>query len=113
MPHEVELCCPKYQRASELLTRRWTPQIVRMLLSGSQRFSELRNAIPGLSDRLLSERLKELEEERILERRVFPDTPVRIEYQLTQRGLDLAGVVGAIQRWADKWEVVSAAVTSP
>lgn len=108
MSDDVEVCCPKYQRAAQFLTRRWTPQIIRMLLPGPQRFSELRVSVPGLSDRLLSERLKELEEEGILRRRVYPETPVRIEYRLTERGRDLEQVVAAIQSWADRWEQVAA-----
>ncbi len=104
MSKDTEVCCPKYQKAAEVLTRRWTPQIIRMLLSGHQYFSELRTSIPGLSDRLLSERLKELEGEGIVNRQVYPETPVRIEYRLTQRGKDMGEIVLAIQRWADKWE---------
>ena len=104
MNGDLGLCCPKYQRASEVLTKRWTPQIVRMLLSGQQHFSGLRSSIPGISDRLLSERLKELEEESIVERQVYPETPVKIVYLLTDRGRDLGEVVSAIQRWADRWE---------
>jgi len=103
---DIEFCCPKYQRAAEVLTKRWTPQIVRMLLSGQQHFSGLRSSIPGISDRLLSERLKELEEESIVERQVYPETPVKILYRLTDRGRDLGEVVSAIQTWADKWEEV-------
>lgn len=106
MNNEIELCCPNYQRAAELLTRRWTPQIIRMLLSGHQHFSELRSSIPGISDRLLSERLKELEGWGIVERQVYPETPVKILYRLTEMGRDLDQVVAAIQRWADKWEEV-------
>ena len=104
MNDEIEFCCPKYQRAAEVLTKRWTPQIIRMFISGHQHFSELRTAIPGISDRLLSERLKELEEQGIVERLVYPETPVKIIYRLTERGGDLQEVVEAIQKWADKWE---------
>ena len=104
MPKDTEVCCPRYQKAAEVLTKRWTPQLIRMLLSGHQYFSELRTSVPGLSDRLLSERLKELEMERIVERHVYPETPVRIEYCLTKRGIDMGEIVVAIQRWADKWD---------
>ncbi|MDQ3958465.1 MAG: winged helix-turn-helix transcriptional regulator, partial [Actinomycetota bacterium] len=58
---------------------------------------------PGLSDRLLSERLKELEHEGIVERTVTPSTPVRIEYRLTDKGRALASVVRAVADWAETW----------
>lgn len=96
--------CPKYQQAAELLARRWTVQIVRTLLGEPRRFSELRTVVPGVSDRILSERLKELEAEGIVRREVIPETPVRILYSLTEKGRDLHRVVKEIQRWADKWE---------
>ncbi len=79
--------------------------IIRALLAGATRFSQIRSTIPGLSDRLLSERLKELEAEGIVERRVLPDTPVRIEYHLTAKGEALAGVVQAASAWAEEWLV--------
>lgn len=76
---------------------------MRTLLSGTVRFSHIRAMIPGLSDRLLSERLKELEAEGLLERRVHPETPVRIEYHLTAKGEGLASVVQAVSIWAEEW----------
>ena len=95
--------CPLYQRTVELIGRRWSGAVLRAMLSGLTRFSELRSAIPDISDRMLSERLKELEEEGIVERRVFPETPVRIEYILTEKGRSLGSVVGAISAWAGEW----------
>src|SRR5579871_5074867 len=92
--------CPYYHRAVELIGRRWTGAIVRALLCGEDRFSDLTAAIPGLSDRLLSERLKELEAEGIAVRIVVPETPVRIQYRLTEKGRALAGVVEALSDWA-------------
>jgi DNA-binding HxlR family transcriptional regulator len=97
----VDELCPRYQAAVEVLGKRWTALIVRVLLHHPRRFSEMATAISGLSDRLLSERLKELEAFGILERRVFPETPVRIEYALTAKGRQLQEVVDAIQHWAD------------
>jgi DNA-binding HxlR family transcriptional regulator len=101
--------CPRYQRAVEVLGKRWTALIVRTLLPRPRRFSDI-TTIVGVSDRLLSERLKELEACSILERRVFPDTPVRIEYALTIKGRELEQVVEAIQHWADCWPGEEAAV---
>lgn len=82
---------------------RWTGEIVRALLAGATRFSEFTAAIPGLSDRLLSERLKDLEAEAIVIRTVVPAKPVRVEYRLTEKGEALASVVAALSAWADEW----------
>jgi DNA-binding HxlR family transcriptional regulator len=95
--------CPQYERATEILGRRWTGMIVRALLGGRTRFSEFTASIPGLSDRLLSERLKELEAEGIVTRCVSPATPVRVDYRLTEKGKALAGVVESISAWAEDW----------
>ena len=95
--------CPVYHRAIEIIGRRWTGAIIRALLSGDRRFCQIRTTIPGLSDRLLSERLKELEQEGIVERNVQPDTPVRIEYRLTAKGEALGDVVQAVSAWAEEW----------
>jgi DNA-binding HxlR family transcriptional regulator len=95
--------CPLYHHAIEIIGRRWSGAIIRALLAGDTRFSHIRATIPGLSDRLLSERLKELEAEGIVERRVTACTPVRIEYHLTPKGEALAGVVQAVSKWADEW----------
>jgi DNA-binding HxlR family transcriptional regulator len=78
--------CPRYERAVQILGKRWTALIVRTLLPRPRRFSDMTSLIPGLSDRLLSERLKELESCGIVERRVFAEMPVRIEYTLTGKG---------------------------
>ena len=103
MTREEFSFCPEYHHAVELIGKRWTGAIVRELLRGTVRFSDLRAAVPGLSDRLLSERLKELEMEGIVERRVVPELPVRIEYLLTDKGHDLKPVVNAISAWANRW----------
>ncbi len=95
--------CPRYHQAIEIIGRRWTGVIIRALLCGDTRFSQIRTTIPGLSDRLLSERLKELEAEGIVERRVLAETPVRIEYHLTPKGKALADVVQAASAWAERW----------
>ena len=102
-PGELSAFCPHFHRAVELIGRRWSGAVVRALLSGQTRFSELAATIPGISDRLLSERLKELEAEGIVQRRVIPDTPVRVEYLLTEKGRSLAGVLQAIGDWAYDW----------
>jgi DNA-binding HxlR family transcriptional regulator len=102
--HEpITAFCPVYHRAVELIGRRWTGVILRALISGATRFSDITAAVPGLSDRLLSERLKELEAEGIVSRTVYPTTPVRVEYGLTAKGLALHEVIASISGWAETW----------
>lgn len=98
-----EAFCPFYHHAVELIGRRWTGAILRAMLAGVSRFSDLTQTIPGLSDRMLSERLKELEAERLVFRLVIPETPVRIEYHLTEKGRGLESVVEAVSGWAAEW----------
>jgi DNA-binding HxlR family transcriptional regulator len=95
--------CPDFHRAVELIGRRWSGAIVRELLAGAARFTELRDAIPEISDRMLCERLRELEVEGIVTRRAHAETPVRIEYQLTEKGRALESVFAAIGVWAERW----------
>ncbi|MDB5076552.1 MAG: putative transcriptional regulator [Chloroflexi bacterium] len=100
---ELSDFCPRYHHAVELIGRRWTGVILRMLLKGPRRFNELLTTIPGLSDRLLTDRLRELEAEGLVVRRVLPNSPVRVEYELTEQGRDLGQSVRAISIWAEKW----------
>ena len=95
--------CTRFHRASELIGRRWTGAIIFVLLKSRCRFAVLRDAIPDITGRMLSDRLQELEEEGIVERTVVPDTPVRVEYALTKKGRALAGPIEAITEWAHKW----------
>lgn len=95
--------CPRYHHAVEVIGRRWTGAILRALLTGHTRFTDIAQTIPGLSDRLLSERLKELESELIVVRTVHPETPVRVEYRLTDRGEALAPVIQALADWSERW----------
>ena len=96
-------CCPLYHEAVELVGRRWTGAIIFVLLRARCRFATLREAISDITDRMLSERLQELEEEGIVERFVMPDTPVRVEYALTKKGRELSTAFEAIGQWAHKW----------
>ncbi len=111
-PH-AEGFCPRYHHAVELIGRRWTGAIIRAMLGGVSRFSDLTATVPGLSDRMLSERLKELEGEGIVERKVYPDTPVRIEYHVTEKGRALANVVDSIAEWAEAWLPLPGAEEAP
>ena len=99
-------CCPQFHEAVELVGKRWTGAIVAVLLGGgAMRFSEVAQAVPQLSDRLLSERMKELEARGLVERRVYHGTPARVEYELTEMGRDLAPAVEALTAWGRRWLV--------
>jgi len=100
--------CTKFHRASELIGRRWTGAIIFVLLTARCRFAVLRDTIPDITDRMLSDRLQELETEGIVERTVIPEAPVRVEYALTPKGRALANAIEAISHWADKWIDVDA-----
>lgn len=98
-----ETCCGKYHQAIELVGKRWTGAILFVLMDGPLRFSEVKLLVPDLSDRLLSERVKELEAEGIVERRVHDEVPVRVEYVLTDKGEALEPVVRSLKGWARSW----------
>lgn len=95
--------CPKYENASEILGKRWTGLIIRVLLGGPKRFKEIKEQIPEMSDKMLTDRIKELESGSILVRNVYPETPVRIEYDLTDKGRALEPIIQQIQNWGEKW----------
>ncbi len=95
--------CPRYEHAIQLIGKRWTGLIIRVLMAGPRRFKEIKEPIPEMSDRMLTERLKELESAGIVVRRVYAETPVRIEYELTEKGKGLKTVIDAIGEWADRW----------
>ncbi|HYU72167.1 MAG TPA: winged helix-turn-helix transcriptional regulator [Ktedonobacteraceae bacterium] len=95
--------CPRYEHAAQLLGKRWTGLLLDVLLEGPRRFCELTSLVEGLSDRVLSDRLRELETEGVVQRVVYPQIPVRVEYQLTEKGRALKPVVDAIHTWAQQW----------
>ena len=97
-------CCPYYHEAVELIGRRWTGAIVAVLMDGGAlRFSEISHAVPELSDRLLSERMKELEARGVVERRVVPGPPVKVDYSLTDMGRSLSPAIAELKAWAKRW----------
>jgi DNA-binding HxlR family transcriptional regulator len=98
-----EACCSHYHRAVELIGKRWSGAIVLVLLDGPLHFSGIRQLVPELSDRLLSERLKELEMEGVVERRVLDGSPVRVEYSLSEKGRALEPAVRALKQWGREW----------
>jgi DNA-binding HxlR family transcriptional regulator len=95
--------CGRFHAAVELIGRRWSGAIIQMLFKGPSRYAELRSSIPDITDRMLSERLRELEDEHIVARTVIPETPVRVEYSLTPKGRALGPALEAIGHWAEKW----------
>jgi DNA-binding HxlR family transcriptional regulator len=96
--------CARFHSAVELIGRRWSGALIQILLGGTRRYADLRSAVPDITDRMLSERLKELEEAGIVARRVVPETPVRVEYELTEKGRALEDALSAIGRWAEQWQ---------
>jgi DNA-binding HxlR family transcriptional regulator len=96
-------CCPLYHEAVELVGRRWTGAILRVLMDGPLRFSEIAQVVPELSDRLLSERMKQLEARGIISRRVLPGPPIRVEYSLSRMGRELQPALSELERWANRW----------
>lgn len=99
---QVELC-PRYEKAVAILGKRWTGLILRILQDGPKRFSDFIECIPGISAKVLTDRMKELEKQEIVHRQVYPETPVRIEYILTKKGQAITPVLDAIQTWATNW----------
>ena len=95
--------CERFQTAADLIGKRWTALVIQRLESGPQRYSELAQALVQVSERMLIERLKELEGAGVVERRVLDDRPVRVEYRLTEKGRALCKVIHGLQRWAEQW----------
>jgi len=94
--------CPRFEKAMGLLSQRWTGLIIYQLLPGPQRFCSIESSI-GVSGRVLSERLKDLETKGIVKREVYPETPVRIEYSLTDKGISLEPLMKEIEKWSQNW----------
>ena len=100
---EESKVCSRFHHAVELIGRRWSGAIISVMLQGPQCFNELLVAVPGLSDRLLTERLRELESEGLVRRNVIPGPPVRVSYELTEAGESLKPVIECLGRWAEQW----------
>ncbi len=98
-----ETCCTSYHQAVELVGKRWTGAILFVLMDGPTRFSEFKRLVPDLSDRLLSERMKELESEGIVERRAGEGAPMHVQYVLTPKGRALEPTLRALKEWAQTW----------
>lgn len=100
---DQEDLCPEVEKTFDLIGKRWTGLIIYVLLSGPKRFSEIHSIITDLSKRVLTERMKELEEHGIVLRHVIPERPVRTEYSLTEKGNELGKILGPISQWANSW----------
>lgn len=103
MPEIVSPVCARFHRAVELIGSRWTGAIIQTLLQGKTRYALLKGAIPDITDRMLSERLRSLETEELVTRWVIADTPVRVEYELTDKGRELESALHEIGAWAERW----------
>jgi len=102
-PSEVSQVCGRFHRAIELIGGRWTGAILQTLLHGKTRYAAIKAAIPDITDRMLSERLRSLEAEGLLLRSVIPESPVRVEYELTTKGRELQDALREIGSWAERW----------
>lgn len=99
----VPQVCNRFHRAVELIGGRWTGAIIQTLLQGKTRYALIKAAIPDITDRMLSERLRSLEAEELVTRWVFADSPVRVEYELTEKGRSLESALREIGAWAEEW----------
>ena len=95
--------CSRFHEAVELIGARWTGAILQVLMGGRTRYADLRSAVPEISDRMLSERLRELEHAGIVVRHVSAEPPVRVDYELTKKGRELEPALSAIGTWAERW----------
>ncbi|MBS4750085.1 transcriptional regulator [Granulicatella sp. zg-ZJ] len=95
--------CPKYEQTFRILGKRWNAMIIEVLRQGECRFSQLSRAIEGLSDRVLTERLREMEQEDLIEKNTECPEHVKFTYRLTQKGLELAQATQSLKEWAQKW----------
>jgi len=102
---EAEVVCPRFHAAIELIGRRWSGAILFKLIDGPHFFRELLVAIPGISDRLLSQRLRELEAEGLVERSVHDGVPARVSYCLSATGAALEPALRQLHRWAQEHQV--------
>src|SRR3954466_13289192 len=112
-PPTTQHVCSRFHRAIELIGSRWTGAILQTLLQGSTRYAAIKAAIPDITDRMLSERLRSLEAEGLVTRGVIPDTPVRVEYDLTSKGRELESALREIGTWAERWIPLDAKHNSP
>lgn len=100
---ETKVVCPRFHAAIELIGKRWSGAIIWSLADGPLRYGDLKRAVPGLSDRLLSQRLRELESVGLVDREVKDELPVRVIYRLTEKGDGLRPAIESLGQWAERW----------
>ena len=100
---QISPVCSRFHRAIELIGSRWTGAILQTLFQGRTRYAYIRAAVPDITDRMLSERLRSLETEGLVLRTVVPESPVRVEYELTSKGRELQKALREIANWAERW----------
>jgi DNA-binding HxlR family transcriptional regulator len=100
---DVHPVCIRFHAAIELIGAKWSGAVLQALFTGARRFADIRAAIPGVSDVMLTRRLRELEEAGLVERWVLPSSPVHVEYHLTQMGSEAGPVLDAVIAWSHKW----------
>ncbi|MGI5486202.1 winged helix-turn-helix transcriptional regulator [Microtetraspora malaysiensis] len=100
---EAHSTCSRFHIAVELIGARWSGAIIQAVFAGRHRYAEIKEFIDGVSDTMLAQRLRRLEGEGIIERRVIPSSPVHVEYHLTDKGLELEPVIEALVAWSGKW----------
>jgi DNA-binding HxlR family transcriptional regulator len=100
--------CPHFHAAVELIGKRWSGAILSALGEGPCRFVELNAAVPGMSDRLLSKRLRELESKGLVKRDVSPGPPTTVTYSLTEKGTDLNPALRELREWGRRWKASEA-----
>jgi DNA-binding HxlR family transcriptional regulator len=105
--HECGTC--SVAAAAEIITAKWTPLIVHDLSEGPRRFMQLEHACPGISPRTLAERLKALEAQGVLLRHSYPESPPRVEYELTEKGRALLPIIAAMRKFGRSWLIPEAA----
>jgi DNA-binding HxlR family transcriptional regulator len=98
----LNLGCP-VARTAELIGNKWTPLIIRDLVKGEKRFSELERSLRGISPKTLSERLKKLEDASVVNRTCFAEVPPRVEYTLTEKGFALLPVIESMRSYGKEW----------
>jgi DNA-binding HxlR family transcriptional regulator len=103
-PGKPEVVCPDFHAAIELIGRRWTGAVLWSLSEQPLYFADLAAAIPGISDRLLSNRLRELEAEGLVERTVHTGSPPRVSYALSEAGAALQPALRGLRDWARAWK---------
>jgi DNA-binding HxlR family transcriptional regulator len=112
-PTEVHRVCTRFHAAVELIGARWSGAVLRAMFTGAHRFADIRAAVPGVSDTMLTQRLRELEREGLLTRQVLATSPVRVEYHLTAKGAELEPVFDTLITWSHRWIPLPTGTTDP